>query len=145
MLLTERVQAFAEIAHRHITPILPPLASLAVAGKTDVLTPSRRVISSADGGLHMTKSDLVTAVYNSVGDFTRTEADAIVEAIIETIKETLASGEDVLISGFGKWSVRRKHPRPGRNPKTGEVMTISERKVVTFSPSQVLKKGLATN
>jgi len=50
----------------------------------------------------------------------------------------------VLISGFGKWSVRQKTPRPGRNPKTGEVMTISERKVVTFAPSQVLKQGLTS-
>jgi len=67
----------------------------------------------------------------------------LVEAVIKTIKETLAAREDGLISGFGKWSVQQKTPRPGRNPKTGEVMIISERKVVTFSPSQVLKKGMA--
>jgi len=91
----------------------------------------------------MTKSDLIDAVYNANPDLTRNEADALVEAVIETIKETLAAGEDVLISGFGKWSVRQKTPRPGRNPKTGEVMTISERKVVTFAASQVLKKGMA--
>ncbi|MBU1240890.1 integration host factor subunit alpha [Myxococcota bacterium] len=81
---------------------------------------------------------------NATPDLTRSEADALVEAVLETIKETLATGEDVLISSFGKWSVREKSPRPGRNPKTGEAITISKRRVVTFTPSLILKKALAS-
>lgn len=60
----------------------------------------------------------------------------LVETILETIKLALAKGENVKISGFGKWTVKEKRSRVGRNPHTNEHMTITARKVVTFHPSQ---------
>jgi integration host factor subunit alpha len=58
------------------------------------------------------------------------------------MKDTLAEGDKIKISGFGNFVVRDKRARPGRNPQTGEAITISERKVLTFKPSQVLKSAL---
>jgi len=65
-----------------------------------------------------------------------------VETSLEFIKSTLASGEDVLISGFGKFEVRDKGSRRGRSPQTGEALTLDGRRVVTFKPSGVLRKKL---
>jgi integration host factor subunit alpha len=87
----------------------------------------------------MTKSDLTTIIYDTTPDITRQEATTILESVLETIKETLADGEDVKISGFGKWSVRDKNARPGRNPKTGKSIKITARRVVNFTVSGVLK------
>ena len=64
---------------------------------------------------------------------------SVIETLLETIKGTLESGEDVMISGFGKFSVRNKNERRGRNPKTGEDLMIEPRRVVTFSCSGKLK------
>lgn len=66
-----------------------------------------------------------------------------IEPFIEIIKETLEKGESVSLSGFGKWSVRDKNPRRGRNPKTGEEITVAERRVTTFSLSNVLRNKLS--
>lgn len=73
---------------------------------------------------------------------TRGRATSIVETTLEIIKDTLASGEDILISGFGKFNVRGKNKRKGRNPATGEQLVLRSRRVVTFSPSPVLKRRL---
>jgi len=73
---------------------------------------------------------------------TRGRATSVVETTLEIIKDTLARGEDILISGFGKFNVRGKNQRMGRNPATGEQLTLPSRKVVTFSPSPRLKKRL---
>jgi integration host factor subunit alpha len=64
-----------------------------------------------------------------------------VESLFEIIKDELAKGEKVMISGFGRWSVRQKRARKGRNPQTGEAMTIEARKVVTFKPSGMLRSA----
>lgn len=64
-------------------------------------------------------------------------------SLFEIIKDDLGKGNDVMISGFGKWSVKAKKKRTGRNPQTGEAMTISARRVISFKSSQVLKKELA--
>ena len=88
----------------------------------------------------MTKHDLIDTVYESTPNLSRTEAAELVEQILGTMKESLAQGEEVLISGFGKWSVREKAARIGRNPKTGQATEIAARRVVTFAPSQVLKQ-----
>jgi integration host factor subunit alpha len=87
----------------------------------------------------MTKNDIVDKIYDTTPNITLKEATTILESIISTIKYTLADGENVKISGFGKWSVRDKNERPGRNPKTGKEIEIEARRVVTFAVSTVLK------
>jgi integration host factor subunit alpha len=67
------------------------------------------------------------------------EAKELVELFFEEIRDTLASGDDVKLSGFGNFVLRTKNQRPGRNPKTGEEIPISARRVVTFRPGQKLK------
>lgn len=89
----------------------------------------------------LTKADIVARVY-AQGMLTKSEACASVERSLDIIKDALASGRDVLISGFGKWSVRQKAKRRGRNPQTGDPLLLSPRKVVTFKPSRVLKGGI---
>lgn len=89
-------------------------------------------------GSTVTKADLVEKVYERIG-FSKKEASELVELVFSTLKDTLCGGEKVKISGFGKFEVRKKKSRVGRNPQTGEQITISARKVLNFSPSQVLK------
>jgi integration host factor subunit alpha len=86
----------------------------------------------------MTKADIVEKVYQKIG-FTKKEASKLVELVFDSIKDTLERAEKVKISGFGNFVVRRKKERVGRNPQTGEQITISARHVLTFRPSQVLK------
>lgn len=89
----------------------------------------------------MTKADIIEAVYDQIG-FSKKETAEVVELVFETMKDTLADGDKIKISGFGNFVVRDKRARPGRNPQTGEAITISQRKVLTFKPSQVLKSAL---
>ena len=89
----------------------------------------------------MTKADVVKIISEKMG-FALKESTEIVDQVFEIMRETLESGEKVKISGFGNFVVRQKQPRKGRNPKTGAEMVISERKVVTFKPSNVLRKAL---
>ncbi len=90
----------------------------------------------------MTKADIVESVYEKLGGFSKREAAEIVELVFETLKETLANGEKVKISGFGNFVVRKKKARMGRNPQTDDPIEISARHVLTFKPSQVLKQTL---
>ncbi len=87
----------------------------------------------------MTKAEIIDAVYEKVGGFSKKEAAEIVEAVFDTMKEVLADGEKIKISGFGNFVVRDKAQRIGRNPQTGDPIPISARRVLTFKPSQVLK------
>lgn len=87
----------------------------------------------------MTKADLVELIYERIG-LSRKEAGEIVEAVFAIIKSKLGNGEKVKISGFGTFAVNRKHARRGRNPQTGEPLTIESRTVLTFKPSQLLKE-----
>jgi integration host factor subunit alpha len=89
----------------------------------------------------MTKADIVEEVYSRVG-FSKKESSEVVETVLETIKKTLTNGDMVKIAGFGNFVIRSKGPRKGRNPKTGEEIEITPRKVVTFKPSQVLKEHI---
>jgi integration host factor subunit alpha len=89
-----------------------------------------------------TKADLVDAVYDQVGGFSKREAADVVNSMFEILKDNLSSGEKVKISGFGNFVVRFKHARPGRNPQTGEEITIDARHVLRFRASQVLKAAL---
>jgi integration host factor subunit alpha len=86
----------------------------------------------------LTKADIVSRVY-AQGQLTKSEAAQAVEMSLELIKGALASSQEVLISGFGKWSARAKAERRGRNPQTGDPLMLPARKVVTFRPSRVLK------
>ena len=74
--------------------------------------------------------------------FMKNEAAEVLEKLLDIMKKKLISGEDVMISGFGKWRVRSKRPRRGRNPKTGQEMVLDARRVVTWSYSPVLKKAV---
>jgi integration host factor subunit alpha len=89
----------------------------------------------------MTKADIVEHIYERVG-FSKKESAELVEKVFDIIKETLAEGEKVKISGFGNFVVREKNARKGRNPQTGEEIRLSARRVLTFKPSLVLKNIL---
>ena len=84
------------------------------------------------------KIQIVKSVQNQTG-FPRNRSLEIVETLLEIIKRTLESGEDVLVSGFGKFCVKEKKERRGRNPATGDAMMLSPRKVVTFKCSGKLR------
>ncbi|HLS05966.1 MAG TPA: integration host factor subunit alpha [Wenzhouxiangella sp.] len=88
--------------------------------------------------MSLTKADLASALFDEVG-LNKREAKEFVDAWFETIGSTLESGEPVKISGFGNFQLRDKRERPGRNPKTGEEIPISARRVVTFRPGQKLR------
>lgn len=90
----------------------------------------------------MTKADIVDKVCDKVGGFSKKEAADLVDLVFDTMKAVLESGEKIKISGFGNFVVREKQPRPGRNPQTGEEITIDARRVLTFKPSNVLKVAL---
>jgi integration host factor subunit alpha len=89
----------------------------------------------------LTKADIVERIYERVG-FSKKEATEIVEAVFELVKQRLADGEKVKVSGFGNFVVHAKRPRKGRNPQTGEEIVITGRKVLSFKASQVLKKTM---
>jgi integration host factor subunit alpha len=86
----------------------------------------------------VTKADFAEKLFDEIG-LNKREAKEMVELFFEEIKGYLERGEQVKISGFGKFELRDKSSRPGRNPKTGEEIPISERRVVTFRSGQKLK------
>src|SRR5476651_1542541 len=90
----------------------------------------------------MTKAEIVQALYSKVGGFSRKESAELVDLVFEMMKETLGKGEKIKISGFGNFVLRDKRQRPGRNPQTGDPIKISERRVLTFKASQILKQAL---
>jgi|TARA_Y100000389_G_scaffold90409_1_gene86965 integration host factor subunit alpha len=89
----------------------------------------------------ITKDSLVEMIHNEVG-LNKREAKELIECFFEQIKASLENGNDIKFSGFGNFILRKKSPRPGRNPKTGEEVTISERRVVTFKSGLKLKSKL---
>ena len=89
----------------------------------------------------MTKAEIVEHIYERVG-FSKKEAAEVVESIFEVIKARLEHGEKVKISGFGNFVINEKRPRKGRNPQTGDEIVISGRRVLSFKPSQVLKRTI---
>jgi integration host factor subunit alpha len=90
----------------------------------------------------MTKAEIVQALYSKVGGFSRKESAELVDLVFEMMKETLGRGEKIKVSGFGNFVLRDKRQRPGRNPQTGQPIKISERRVLTFKASQILKQTL---
>jgi len=91
--------------------------------------------------MSLTKIDVIEAVYAHL-DIPKKDCVRIVESLFEIIKDDLGKGNGVMISGFGKWTVKAKKKRKGRNPKTGADLTIDARRVVTFKPSTLLKDAL---
>ena len=89
----------------------------------------------------LTRASLAETIYAAVG-LSRNESAALLEAILDRMKNTLAEGESVKISGFGTFSVRQKGRRIGRNPKTGTEVPILPRRVLVFRPSQILREEI---
>jgi integration host factor subunit alpha len=89
----------------------------------------------------MTKADLVSAICEQA-NMTKQDASETFKELLGIIKDTLESEEEVKIAGFGKFEVKKKQERRGRNPQTGEGITIDPRKIVTFKPSGMLKNRM---
>lgn len=87
----------------------------------------------------LTKADMAERLFEDVG-LNKREAKEFVDAFFDTLRDALARGEQVKLSGFGNFDLRQKNQRPGRNPKTGMEIPISARTVVTFRPGQKLKE-----
>jgi len=89
----------------------------------------------------LTKANIVDAIHNDLG-FPKNRSAELIEILLEQIKGTLEKGEDVLISGFGKFCIKNKKERRGRNPATGDDMMLSQRQVVTFRCSHLLREKI---
>lgn len=87
----------------------------------------------------LTKADLVQQVYKTHSSLTKAQATDSVEAFLSLAKTALINGNDLLLSGFGKFNVKDKKSRRGRNPQTGDELTLNARRVVTFKPSGILR------
>lgn len=101
-------------------------------------TPSDRVILPSLETPTLTKAELSELLFERLG-LNKRESKDMVEAFFELVHANLVNGEDVKLSGFGNFNIRRKAPRPGRNPRTGEAIPIKARNVVTFHASHKLK------
>ena len=89
----------------------------------------------------LTKANIVDAIHNELG-FPKNRSAELIEILLEQIKSTLENGQDVLISGFGKFCVKEKKARRGRNPATGDDMMLTQRRVVTFRCSHLLREKI---
>ena len=89
--------------------------------------------------MRLTKADLVQQVYKKHEELTKAQSVEAIEAFLRISKDTLIGGSDLLLSGFGKFNVRDKRSRKGRNPQTGEELILESRRIVTFKPSGVLR------
>ena len=87
----------------------------------------------------MTKAELTELVYANSG-FAKKEAAGVVDAVFKIMKDALISGDNLKISGFGGFALKEKADRKGRNPQSGETITIAKRRVVTFKPSTTLRQ-----
>lgn len=116
---------FNEVAHRGGT------APVAAAGESALREPRT-----------MTKAELAEALFDQLG-LNKREAKDMVDAFFDEIRQALERGESVKLSGFGNFQLRDKPQRPGRNPKTGQEIAITARRVVTFHASQKLKSAVA--
>ena len=91
----------------------------------------------------MTKADIIERIHQRIG-FSKKESAEMVETVFRIIKTTLETGEKIKIAGFGNFVIKQKADRRGRNPQTGETITIAARRILTFKPSQVLKNAINT-
>ena len=91
--------------------------------------------------MSLTKIDIIDSVYEQLG-IHKKDCASVVESLFDLIKDELCRGNDIKISGFGKWTIKAKKKRTGRNPQTGEKMILDARRVVTFKSSPVLKDAI---
>ena len=105
---------------------------------TETAAPVDRVILPSLETPTLTKAELAELLFERLG-LNKRESKDMVEAFFEIVNEALVQGTDVKLSGFGNFAIRRKAPRPGRNPRTGEPIPIKARNVVTFHASHKLK------
>jgi len=89
----------------------------------------------------MTKADLVERIHTNTG-FTKKDSADMLESVFSVIKSTLEAGEKIKIAGFGNFEVKQKSDRVGRNPQTGETITIEARRILSFKPSTLLKQAI---
>jgi len=92
----------------------------------------------------MTKADIVEQIHTNIG-LPKKDSAEMTEAVFSIMKTTLETGETLKISGFGSFVVKQKSDRRGRNPQTGEAITIQSRRVLTFKPSTVLRQAINDN
>ncbi len=92
----------------------------------------------------LTKADLADSIYSQF-DFNKKQSTVLIESLLELIKMTLESGEDVMISGFGKFNVKDKSQRRGRNPATGNDLMLEQRRVVAFKCAGILRDRINGN
>ena len=90
----------------------------------------------------LTKADLIQQVYKENDSLTKQQAAEAVETFLRLSKDSLIGGSDLLLSGFGKFNVRDKNARKGRNPQTGDKLMLEARRVVTFKPSGILRNKI---
>ena len=91
----------------------------------------------------LTKFDIVNSLYDEIG-LNKREAKELVDSFFDNIKKLLSQGQEVKLSGFGNFQLKNKSSRPGRNPRTGENVEITARRVVTFKSGQKLKESVNT-
>ena len=89
----------------------------------------------------MTKIEIVEKIRTEL-DFSKKDSADMLETVLSIMKATLVAGEDIKISGFGKFEVKQKKDRKGRNPHTGEAITIEARRILNFKPSMLLKQAI---
>lgn len=89
----------------------------------------------------MTKADVVERIQTTT-DLSQKDSIDMLEAVLSIMKDTLIAGEDIMVSRFGKLEIKEKKDRPGRNPHTGEPITITARRILTFKPSEILKQTI---
>ena len=102
--------------------------------------PAQNLKTIKGGYMTLTKSDLIRQVYDEHEGLTKIQATDAVEAFLRISKNCLISGSDLLLSGFGKFNVKDKKARKGRNPQTGAELILDARRVVTFNPSGILRE-----
>ena len=126
-----------------IAEVPPPAEPVRFCGPFPDTTGDDRSVA-IDAGT-MTKTELACVLYEQLG-LNKRESKEMVEAFFEIITRALSeSGQDVLLSGFGSFRIRHKASRPARNPRTGEVVPVSERRVVTFHASRKLREAVDIN
>ncbi len=93
---------------------------------------------------NITRKDLARVINEKMG-FSKVSADILISSVFDSMKETLIDGESIKLVHFGSLGVRKKNPRRGRNPRTGDALTISKRKMVSFKPSKGLREKINTS
>jgi integration host factor subunit alpha len=101
----------------------------------------RKISPQGEGTMNLNKADIAQRIAEDCG-FMKHEAREILEKLLEIIRKRLIAGGEVMVTGFGKWRVRKKRARRGRNPRTGEPIVLAARKIIVWNYSPVLKRSV---